>query len=132
MGKHTLGELQHAIMQVLWTRDEATVAEVHGALYDERGLAPTTIATMLRKMEDKGVVTHSVDGRQFVYRPVVSESEVRSSMVGELLDRLFAGDPAALVSHLVADHTIDDNRISKLAEEGLRRSIDYYRQIAEG
>jgi BlaI family penicillinase repressor len=114
MGKHTLGELQHAIMQVLWARDEATVAEVHGALREERGLAPTTIATMLRKMEDKGVVAHRVEGRQFVYRPVVSESEVRSSMVGELLDRLFAGDPAALVSHLVTDHTIDDAEIERL------------------
>ena len=51
MGKHTLGELQHAIMQVLWERDEATVAEVLEALHPDRGLAPTTIATMLRKME---------------------------------------------------------------------------------
>ena len=116
MGKHTLGELQHAIMRVLWERDEATVANVHEALYEERGLAPTTIATMLRKMEIKGVVAHRLEGRQFVYRPVVSESDVRSSMVGELLDRLFAGDPAALVSHLVADHTIDDAEIERLRE----------------
>ena len=114
MGKHTLGELQHAIMQVLWGRDEATVAEVHEALYDERGLAPTTIATMLRKMEDKGVVAHRVEGRQFVYRPAVSEDAVRSSMVGELLERLFAGDPAALVSHLVADREIDHEEIERL------------------
>jgi predicted transcriptional regulator len=114
MGKHTLGDLQHAIMKVLWARNEATVAEVHRALLDDRGLAPTTIATMLRKMEDKGVVAHRVEGRQFVYRPVVSEDEVRSSMVGELLDRLFAGDPAALVSHLVADHDIDEAEVERL------------------
>jgi BlaI family penicillinase repressor len=114
MGKHTLGELQHAIMRVLWGRNEATVAEVHEALYDERGLAPTTIATMLRKMEQKGVVAHRVEGRQFVYRPAVSEDAVRSSMVGELLDRLFAGDPAALVSHLVADREIDHEEIERL------------------
>ena len=114
MGKHTLGELQHAIMQVLWGHEEATVAEVHEALYEERGLAPTTIATMLRKMEDKGVVAHRVEGRQFVYRPAVSEDAVRSSMVGELLDRLFAGDPAALVSHLVADHDIDEAEVERL------------------
>ncbi len=114
MGRHTLGELQHAIMQILWGRNEATVAEVHEALYDERGLAPTTIATMLRKMEDKGVVAHRVEGRQFVYRPVVSEDAVRSSMVGELLERLFAGDPAALVSHLVADREIDQEEIERL------------------
>ena len=97
MGTHTLGELQHAIMQVLWTRDEATVAEVHEALYDERGLAPTTIATMLRKMENKGVVSHRVEDRHFVYRPTVTEGEVRSSMVGELVDRLFAGDAAMII-----------------------------------
>jgi BlaI family penicillinase repressor len=114
MGKHTLGELQHAIMRVLWGRNEATVAEVHEALYDERGLAPTTIATMLRKMEQKGVVAHRVEGRQFVYRPAVSEDAVRSSMVGELLDRLFAGDPSALVSHLVADREIDHEEIERL------------------
>ena len=114
MGKHTLGELQHAIMRVLWQRDEATVAEVHEALREERGLAPTTIATMLRKMEDKGVVAHRVEGRHFIYRPVVSEDEVRSSMVGELLDRLFAGDPAALVSHLVEDHDLDDAEMRRL------------------
>ena len=114
MGKHTLGELQHAIMQVLWERDEATVAEVHEALHPDRGLAPTTIATMLRKMEDKGVVGHRVEGRHFVYRPTVSEEMVRSSMLGELLARLFAGDPAALVAHLVADHDIDDVEIERL------------------
>ena len=114
MGTYTLGELQHAIMKVLWERSEATVAEVHEALYDARGLAPTTIATMLRKMEHKGVVNHRVEDRHFVYRPAVTEDEVRSSMVGELVDRLFAGDPAALVSHLVADHDIDEAEIEHL------------------
>jgi predicted transcriptional regulator len=114
MGKYTLGDLQHAIMQVLWGRNEATVAEVHEALYEERRLAPTTIATMLRKMEQKGVVAHRVEGRQFVYRPAVSENAVRSSMVGELLERLFAGDPAALVSHLVEDREIDSREIERL------------------
>ena len=62
MPRHTLGDLQHAIMGVLWERGEATTAEVHEALREERGLAPTTIATMLRKMEDKGVVAHRAAG----------------------------------------------------------------------
>jgi predicted transcriptional regulator len=129
MGKHTLGDLQHAIMKVLWARNEATVAEVHEALLDERGLAPTTIATMLRKMEDKGVVAHRVEDRHFVYRPLVSEDEVRSTMVGELLDRLFAGDPAALVSHLVADHDIDEAEIERLRAllEGAEQRKDGHR-----
>jgi predicted transcriptional regulator len=116
MGRHTLGELQHAIMRILWERGEATVSEVHDGLYDDRRLAPTTIATMLRKMEDKGVVDHRVEGRHFVYRPTVSEQEVRSSMVSELVDRLFAGDPAALVSHLVDGRNITADEVERLRE----------------
>ncbi len=113
--RQTLGDLQYAIMQVLW-QGEATASEVHGALLAERGLAPTTISTMLRKMEGKGVVEHRNVGRQFVYRPTVSEDQVKRSMVDELLNRLFAGDPAALVSHLVSDHDLDPDEFAALKE----------------
>ncbi len=119
MGRHSLGDLQHAIMRILWREGDATCTQVHAELLSERGLAPTTIATMLRKMEDKGVVTHQLEGRQFIYRPTVSEDEVRRSMVGELVDRLFLGDPAALLSHLVSDHEMeaaDLERLQKLLE----------------
>lgn len=115
MERHTLGDLQHAIMKVLWARGEATTAEVHEALRAKRGLAFTTIATMLRKMEeDKGVVAHRADGRQFVYRALVSEAQVRRSMVGELVARLFEGDPKALVAHLVSEHEIDAGELGEL------------------
>jgi BlaI family penicillinase repressor len=114
MPRQILGDLQHAIMAALWTRGEATTAEVHQALLAERGLALTTIATMLRKMEEKAVVTHRVEGRQFVYRPTVSEDQVRRSMVGELVGRLFGGDPKALVAHLVSENEIDAGELAEL------------------
>src|SRR5262245_32967392 len=100
-------------MTVLWNRREATVAEVHEALHD-RGLAFTTIATMLRKMERKGVVSHRADGRQFVYRATVTEKQVRRSMVAELVGRLFDGDAGALVAHLVAEHEVDAEELGQL------------------
>lgn len=111
---HTLGDLQLAIMRVLWQRGEAAAAEVHEALLAERGLAPTTIATMLTKMERKGVVAHRAEGRRFLYRPTVSEPQVRSSMVGELTERLFGGDRVALVSHLLAEHDLDPAELAEL------------------
>lgn len=116
MSKHSLGDLQHAIMRILWREGEATTNQVHTALLPERGLAPTTIATMLRKMENKGVVGHRLEGRQFIYSPTVSEDDVRRSMVSELIDRVFLGDPSALLSHLVSDHEIDPDEIEKLQE----------------
>jgi predicted transcriptional regulator len=112
--KHSLGDLQFAIMRVLWRSGESTVAAVHRALVDERGLAPTTIATMLVKMERKGVVTHRREGRRFVYRPTVSEDEIRRSMVGELTDRLFSGDTAALVNHLRVEHGTSAEELDEL------------------
>ncbi len=121
MPRQTLGDLQHAIMAVLWQRGEATTAEVHEALRDARGLAPTTIATMLRKMEEKGVVAHRANGRQFVYRPTVSEDQVRRSMVGELVGRLFGGDPKALVAHRVSQNEIDPEELDELRRRLRRR-----------
>lgn len=114
----TLGDLQLAIMRVVWERGEATAGEVHAALAAERGLAPTTIATMLRKLEDKGVVAHRTVGRVFVYRAKVEEQAVHRSMVGELVRRVFDGDPRQLVSHLLTEGQVD------LAElEALRKKI---------
>lgn len=112
--KHQLGDLQLAIMRVLWSQDEATVSEVHAALADERGLAPTTIATMLTKMEDKGVVDHRMDGRRFVYRPLVTEPEIRRAMLSDLTSRLFLGDVTAVVSQLLATHDVDRAELAEL------------------
>ena len=113
---HSLGELQLAIMRILWQQGEATVAEVHSRLLEERGLAPTTVATMLVKMEKKGVVAHRSEGRKFVYHPTVTEEQVRRSMVDELTERVFAGNATALVAHLVAEQEIDADELEKLKQ----------------
>jgi BlaI family penicillinase repressor len=113
---HHLGDLQLAIMRVLWNRSEATVADVHETLEPERGLALTTIATMLTKMEKKGVVDHRAEGRRFIYRPLVSEDQVRRSMVSDLTSQLFRGDVTALVNHLLSEHDIESGELTQLRE----------------
>jgi predicted transcriptional regulator len=109
-----LGDLQHAIMRVLWERGECSVSDVHLALLEQRGLAPTTIATMLAKMEKKGVVKRRTEGRQFRYSAAVTQAEVQRSMVSELTARLFDGNAAALVSHLLEAQTIDRSELAEL------------------
>lgn len=111
---HHLGDLQLAIMRILWSQGEASVADVHEALEPERGLALTTIATMLAKMEKKGVVDHRAEGRRFIYRPTVSEGQVRRSMVTDLTSQLFRGDVFALVNHLLSEHEIDSRELDQL------------------
>jgi predicted transcriptional regulator len=114
MSRTNLGALQYAIMRVLWDEGEASVAHVFEALPDEHRRALTTIATMLSKMEKKGVVTHRAEGRQFIYAPTVSETEVQRSMVSELTERAFGGDAALLVAHLLEEEEIDRRELARL------------------
>ncbi len=113
---YVLGELQHAIMRVLWSTGEATVAQVTEGLPRKHRRALTTIATMLTKMEKKGVVTHKSEGRVFVYRPTVAEPKVKNSMIADLTEKLFDGDVTELVSHLLSDADIDAKELGRLQE----------------
>ncbi|MCA8972919.1 MAG: BlaI/MecI/CopY family transcriptional regulator, partial [Planctomycetes bacterium] len=114
--QHTLGDLQLAIMRVLWAAGEASVADVTRSLPPEKSRALTTIATMLTKMEKKGVVAHRSEGRQYLYRPLVSEGEVKRSMLQELAQRLFEGDYAELVSYLVDERELDARELDALKD----------------
>lgn len=113
---HQLTDLQIAIMRVLWAQGDATVAEVTEALRSERNLAQTTVATLLSRLERRGVVRHRTRQRQYVYHATVSEPEVRRSMVSELTDRLFGGDVAALMSHLLDAREISPDDLDKVRE----------------
>ena len=109
------GDLQLAILRVLWDRQEASVAEVHQSLHRRR-LAPTTIATMLRKMEDRGLVTHRKEGRSFVYRARLTEAEVSRQAVAETLDAVFEGSVSAMVSHLLEQASFRPDELAQLRE----------------
>jgi predicted transcriptional regulator len=101
-------------MQILWARTEATVAEVHEALAGERDLAYTTVATMLRKMEARGLVKHRQDGRSFVYEAAVREEAVSQGMADHLVDRLFEGSLSEMVHHLLTTREVSREELSKL------------------
>ena len=103
-----------AIMRVLWARGRATVGEVREALEPGRELAYSTVATMLAKMERKGVVRHTTDGRAFVYEPTVAEEQVSRWMAEELLDRLFDGSVASLMSHLLESRDFSADELERI------------------
>ena len=122
-----LTELPLAIIRVLWLRGEASVSVVHDEVQPERGLALTTIATVLSRLEKGGLVARRQVGRHYQYHALVSEEEVRRSMVSELADRLFHGDVTALVSHLLAEGDIAPGDL-----EQVRRLIDQKQRHKEG
>jgi BlaI family transcriptional regulator, penicillinase repressor len=109
-----LGNLQLEILRVLWARGPSTVAQVQDALRG-RDLAYTTVATMLGKLEPRGLVTHQCAGRTFVYAAAVPEDTVRQGIAGDLLDRVFAGSLSSLVSHLLSARDVRREELDELA-----------------
>jgi BlaI family penicillinase repressor len=111
-----LGDLQLRIMQALWDHGPSTVAEVQAALGSKPELAYTTVATMLRKMEDRGLVRHQEEGRKFVYAAAVRAQDVSQSMANDMLDRLFEGSLADMVSHLLTSREVSPDELERLEQ----------------
>ena len=120
----TLSELQLDIMRALWSRGACTTTEVTEALKAGRNLAHTTVSTLLTRLERRGVVAASKDGRQLIYRACIDEAQVRRSMVSGLLDSLFGGDAQALVAHLVREDEIAADDLAAVRELLARRKAD--------
>ena len=104
---------QLTVMQVLWSRDEASVTDVQRAMTGRR-LAPTTVATMLVRLEQRGLVSHRAVGRQYIYRSLVSPVEVRETVTRELLRNLFDGDVTAFVTQLLDSRKLTREEVADL------------------
>ena len=111
-----LGKVQLEIMRVLWRRGAATAREITDELSRDKPIAHSTVQTLLRKLEAKGAVTHEMENRTFVFRPVHEESEVTTSATRELLARLFQGSVSGLVAHLLANEKISRDEMQRLRQ----------------
>lgn len=109
-----LGDLQLRIMQILWDRGESTVSQVLDHLSGNGSLAYTTVATMLRKMELRGLVQHRPEGRSFLYRAKVAVQAVTRSMSDHLVDRLFEGSLTDVVTHLLTTREVSREELVQL------------------
>ena len=109
----SLTPLQLAVLQVLWARDEASVAEVQKGMRGKR-LALTTVATLLTRLEQRGLLAHRVEGRQYIYRARVSPVDVRQSVTRDLLGSLFHGDVTAFVTQLLDARDLTREEIADL------------------
>ncbi len=119
------GRLELQIMTVVWDKGSATVHDVKEALARGRKPAYSTILTMMRKLEAKGYLEHSVTDRTYVYRATISRQTARHSLLGDLLERVFEGSPSLLVGSLVEQNHVTEEElreIRKLIAERRKRN----------
>ena len=122
MGKGKLRAMSPAeteILRLVWQFGAATVQQIQEALPSHRKVAYKTVQTLLRRLEDKGYLTHKVEGKAHVFCPAVKREAVVKRTVLDFLDRLFGGDPRPLMQFLAREGHVDAQDI-----EELRKLID--------
>jgi BlaI family penicillinase repressor len=118
MARPTMDSLtprESQIMECLWQAATATADQIREQLAD--GPHDSSVRTLLRILEDKGYVRHSIVGRTYVYAPVVARASVQSQAASSLLKRLFRGSAANLVLRLLEDDEISPDELNRLAEQ---------------
>lgn len=100
------------LMNVLWEHGPSTVAEVHAGL--RKALAYTTVLSMLRKLESKGAVTRTKEGRAHRYAARVPRKLARQRALAAVAAKFFRGSTQRLLVHLVENERLDDAQIARL------------------
>jgi BlaI family transcriptional regulator, penicillinase repressor len=112
-----LGELERAIMRLIWQHGNLTAEQVREELDElDRPLKDSTIRTVLRRLEEKGYVTHTVENRTFRYRPAETRQLVAGRAVKRIIDRFCDGSVEALLVGMVDSDVLDQTELQRLAE----------------
>ena len=109
-----LGELERSILLTIWRKGTLTAEQVREEL--GRPLKDSTIRTVLRRLEEKGYLTHTVEDRTFLYRPAESRQRVAGRAVKRIVDWFCAGSVEALLVGMVDSKVLDRNELQRLAE----------------
>jgi len=120
-----LGSLQQAVMEALWTQDEATVEQVRAVLGGNP--AYTTVLSVLQKLEKADWVGHRTQGRAYVYSAARSREQAGASALWKFVDGVFRGDPLLLFENLINGDRLGDTDLT-----ALRKMIDDKRQERRG
>ena len=114
-----LGDLEREVMQLVWANGPVTAETVRERL--DRRLKESTVRTVLRRLEDKGYVSHRVEGRTNVYEHVEHASNVAAKAVRHIIDRLCGGSVEQLLVGMVESEVIDKDELKELARKIARR-----------
>jgi BlaI family penicillinase repressor len=116
-----LGEVEQMVMDYVWSHGPCTAESCREALAATRPMKDSTVRTVLRRLEEKGFVSHAIDGRTFVYRAAENRQNVAVRAVKSIIDRFCGGSAEELVVGLVNSEVIDRRQLERLS-----------RKVAEG
>jgi BlaI family transcriptional regulator, penicillinase repressor len=110
-----LGDLEHEVMQLVWDRGSITAEQVREEL--ARPLKESTVRTVLRRLEDKGYVTHTVEGRTFHFVPVQARGAVAAKAVKRIVDWFCNGSIEEVLIGMVDSAVLDPKQLQMLSDK---------------
>ncbi|MCY2952960.1 MAG: BlaI/MecI/CopY family transcriptional regulator [Planctomycetota bacterium] len=119
----TISDAEWEVMRVVWETSPITANEVVARLASRRGWVPATVRTMLNRLVRKGAITFEREGKRYLYRPSVSQSQCVRFESRSFLDRVFGGVAGSLLNHFVR-HT----KLSRREIDELKRILDRMEQ----
>ncbi len=122
-----LGEVEQAVMDYVWVHGPSTSEACREALAALHPMKDSTIRTVLRRLEEKGFLTHEIEGRTFVYKASDERQNVAVRAVKGIIDRFCGGSAEQLVLGLVDNEVLDRKQLERLtrriAERGSARPL---------
>jgi BlaI family transcriptional regulator, penicillinase repressor len=109
--------LEQFLLDYVWAHPDCTAERCREGLAGQRALKDSTVRTILRKLEEKGYVTHQVEGRTFLYRAVDSRRNVAVQAAQQLIDRFCGGSVEELLVGLVDNQLLKPKQLQRLAEK---------------
>jgi BlaI family transcriptional regulator, penicillinase repressor len=110
-----LSELEHLVMDVVWARNSATAEDVRTALSARHPMKESTTRTILKRLEEKGYVRHTMRDRVNVYTGLVAPQRVAAKAMRHILDRFCGGSVEQLLVGMVTSEVIDEDELQRLA-----------------
>jgi predicted transcriptional regulator len=112
-----LGEVEQIVMDYVWSRGPSTSEECREALASSRPMKDSTIRTVLRRLEEKGYLTHAIEGRTFIYKARDAQQNVAIRAVKGIIDRFCGGSAEMLVLGMVDSAVLNRKQLERLARK---------------
>ena len=112
-------EVELELMNAIWDLGECTVKDVQKALPAERDLAYTSVATVMKILEQKGALKSSKTDRAHTYQSLISRTQYEALSLRHMADHLFRGDPSSMVMRL-----LDDSKLSSHELQAIKKLLD--------
>ena len=117
-----LGEVEQTVMDYVWSHGASTAEACREALAASRPMKDSTIRTVLRRLEEKGYLTHEVEGRTFIYKAADRRQNVAVRAVKNIIDRFCGGSAEELVLGMVDSEVLGHKQLERLARKIAERS----------